>query len=828
VAPARRAAQVTEPPTPTPRGRGSFSLATDVKHALRAIAARRFDTALTVGLLALGLATTSSIFAVADALVINPVPFAQSDRLVQIWSTQGQSTITGLPRDLAVRWLERTDLFSSGGVYIQATALLTSSGDPELIPAAMVSPGTFETLGVRPILGRNFSSEEGRAGTGNVVIISADVWASRFGRSSDVVGRTLHINDKDYAVVGVMADDFRFPFSRQRIWFPFDFRNPPPEQKNSYVTLTARMRPGLTRQQLTERVEAAGPAIAAQAARPWRMGATTRYMDRLMMDDQTRKSIWLLFGATVLLMLTVCANVANLGLSQALSRVRDAAIRSALGASRWRMIRQTMVEQLAVGALALVIALPLTIGAMRLAEGLLPISYTLSSLNKIDLDGRLLAMMVTLALSAPLLSGLIPAVAGSRPSVLTALKQESRSVAGSRGARWFRRALVVLEVACSVVLLVSAALLVRSFVHMQGVDKGFDSRNLISVNVGFPSAHFADGVSRDLYMDQAIARLRQLPGVTMATAASGVPPDSGGIQFGNVESDGGGAPTDLVASVYDVQPDFFEDLDIPLLSGRTFNAGESDTHVVISHSLAAKMWPGQNAIGHRFRWDEAKSWSEVIGVAGDVRESVGGRGQFPQIYSLTQRHTPSTVAPRDAIAGWQRIAIRASDPTTAIPQVRDALKGVSAAILVQTTDRVDDLLSKELDRPRFLLALMLVFAGAGLVLAAVGVYGVLSCVVSEQMREHGIRLMLGASPASITRAILFGGLGTTGVGLLLGMAAAFLLGKTINSMLFQVESHDATSYAVVVGVLVSAALTAAWRPARRAATVDPTALLRND
>lgn len=837
LAPRRRASRISDQPsfmpgmpgTPGPTGSRSRGLATDLRHAFRALVARKFDTGLTVGLLALGLATTGSVFAVADALVINPAPFPHADRLVEIWSDQpGRFSTPSMPRDLAVRWLDRADLFVSGGASTGASALVSDHGDPELVPATRVSPGLFETLGVRPVLGRNFTPEESHEGANHVVIIGADIWSSRFGRSPNVLGATLRINDIDHRIVGVMADDFRFPYSRQRIWLPLEFRDPGPNDAGGYVSLVARMQPGVTRKQVAEQVEAAGPAMAQLASRPWKMSATVHFVDDVSMDRQTQRSIWLLFGATALLMLTVCANVANLGLSQAFSRTRDAAIRSALGATRWRMIRQTMVEQAAIGLLALAIALPLTMGALELADGLLPMSYTLSSLNALDVDWRLLLVMTLLALAAPLISGLVPAIAGSRPSVLSALRQESRSVAGSRTARWYRKGLVVTEVACSVVLLISAALLVRSFIRLQAVDTGFDSHNLISVSLGFPTHNFAEGVSRDLYLDQALARVRHLPGVTSAVAASGIPPENGGISFGSIFTDASATGVQVDASIYDVQPEFFDTLGMRLVSGRALRASDSPNAVVISDLLAAKIFPGQSAPGRRFKWDDDKEWMDVVGVVAAATESFGADRALPQIYSLLQPHKATTTPPRDAIAEYRRLGIRVSDPTTAIPQIRAALKAVNPAILVDHVDRVDDQLAKNLDRPRFLLVLMLVFAGAGLVLAAVGVYGVLSCLVAEQLREYGIRLMLGAAPAAISRTILFGGLGTIFAGLVVGSAAAAALGKTLSSVLFQIESRDLTSYAIVAAVLIAAGLAAAWGPARRAERVDPAMLLRNE
>jgi predicted permease len=643
-----------------------------------------------------------------------------------------------------------------------------------------------------------------------------------------VLGRTLRINDADYAVVGVMRSDFRFPYSLQRIWLPFDFRHPPANLAAGFVTLTARLRPDVTPAHLTSEVKAAGPAMAAAASRPWKLGATTHFLNAVLIDSQTRRSIWLLFGATVLLMVTVCANVANLGLSQVFSRARDVAIRTALGASRGRLIRQTLIEQLAIGVLALVIAVPLTTAALGLAGSLLPRSYTFGSLNPIDIDWRLLAMMSALGIAAPLLAGLVPAVTGSRPSVLGALKRESRSVAGSKAARRLRQALVILEVTSSVVLLISASLLVRSFMRLQSADVGFESRNLVSVSLGFPTAHFGDPVSRELYLTQARESLHGVPGVTAATAASGVPPENGGISFGDVFTDADAThATDVTASDYEVQPDFFRVMGIAIRNGRALVSTDSREQIVISEGLAGKLFPGQSAVGHRIRWDDSTTWQEIVGVVATVHESTGSQ-PLPQVYSLLQPRTSSPVRPGEAIAEYARLAVRVADPVSTIPLIRNALKAVNPGVLVQSVDRVEDLLGKDLDRPRFLLALMLVFAVAGLLLAAAGVYGVLSCLVAEQLREYGIRLMLGASPTAISRAILIGGMGTTGAGLMLGFAIAAALGSTINSVLFEVQPHDLTSYVAVAAVLMTAAVAAAWRPARRARRVDPAVLLRNE
>lgn len=825
---ARRTGDISEH-APAPRTpRGSRGWTTDTWHALRALRARLGETAMAVALLTLGLATTGAIFAVADALLLNPAPFPQADRLVQIWSKAKEASINSVPRELAARWFERTDLFESGGVVTQGTALVTSQGDPESLSAAFISPGLLETLRVRPALGRTFADGEGQPGTDHVVILSDAVWASRFGRDPRAVGSTMAINGDNYTVVGVMPPDFWFPYTAQKLWLPFDFRHPVPGRVNTNVTPIARMRDGLSRSELTAAVEAAGPEMSKLASRPWRFGATAHYQDDVLLNPGARRSIWILFGATVLLMLVVCANVANLGLSQAFSRSRDAAVRSALGASRWRLVRQSLVEQAIIGLAALAIALPLTGGALRLAARLLPSTYRMNNLNAIDVDGRLLLMMTAIAMVAPIIAGLVPAIAGTRLSLAGTLKSGGRALRGSRGARRFRQGMVVVEIACSVVLLVSAALLVKSFVRLQQSDKGFDSTNVLSATVGFPSASFARGVSRDLYIDQALARVRQLPGVTAATAATGVPPDNGGITFGAMQIDG---RTDelprLVASMYEVQPSFVPTLGMRLIDGRNLTDDDRGVGVLVDRGLAAKYWPDGAAIGQRFRIAEG-SWHEIVGVVAPVRDDSGG--SFPQLFFPLERHAAdeAEAPPSDAMADWTHIAVRVDDPAAATPLIRAALREVNTAVVIKSVDRVEDLLAKDLDQPRFLLALMLVFASAGLVLAAAGVYSVLSCLVAEQLRDYGIRLMLGARPVEITRAILTSSLATTVVGLVVGGLGAAALGTTITTVLFEVRPRDPLSYAIVAAVLLTAALAASWRPARRAMRVDPMTLLRDE
>jgi putative ABC transport system permease protein len=833
---AGRTRSVTTVPTSSaaPDTRRDWAIGTDIRHGVRRLWASAGDSLLVVALLALGVATSSVIFGVADALLLRPAPFPDASRLVQVWSKSSATRFLtpSMPIDLVPMWLSRTDLFSTGGAYVSATAMVTDHGEPELIPAAQLSPGLLETLGVAPALGRTFRSGEGEPGRDRIVILSDDVWTSRFGRTPSVVGQSMQINGAPYEIVGVMPPRFQYPFAAQRLWMPLGLSSPagaPPR----WVTLTARMRPGLTRDALRQQVEAAGPSINAHSARAWKSGSTVQFGDTSRASDAIRQSIELLAGATVLLLLMVGLSAANLGLARVLARTRDAAIRSALGASRTRLLRQAFVEDAIVGVCALLLAWPLTVAGLRAARAALPSQFTMMTLHVVNADPRVAGVVALLAILTPILAGLIPALAGSRASVLDVLRLESRSTTSGGRSRWLRDGLVVVEVACAVVLLVSSALLGRSFLRLQNADLGFDSRNLISVNLGFPRAVFPSSLSRDLYLNRVLSTIRQMPGVSGATAATGVPPIDGLVSFGALLVEGqSAARNDMILSGYEVQPDFFSTVGLPLQAGRTFRADDDRSHVIIGDSLAKILWPGTSAVGKRFKWDDdPRTWMEVIGVARTLHADPQTPLPMPQIYLPLTHDTPGSPVPWQTagpIGGYMRIAIRASDPTRAIPAIRDVLRSAESTILIHDIERVDDELARDLDRPRFLLALMVVFAAAGLLLAGAAVYAVLSCAVAQGMREIGVRLMLGADPAAIGRTVLQSGLATVGVGLAIGVAVAAAVARVIGSLLFDINAHDAGSYAGVVCVIFTAGLVAAWVPARRAMRADPLTLLRND
>jgi predicted permease len=827
-------APISEPP----RSRGSFT--NEIRQAWRGLIARprRSSVALSVGLLTISLAVSTTIFTVVDALVIRTAPFPHGETLVEVQAARlvpEKNTSVLMPRELVSRWAEQAQVFTAVGGFVQGgTAILGGESDLKKTHAmAYVTPGLMRLLGVAPVAGRLFVDGEGRAGQDRVALIGEEVWRARFAGDPAAIGRELTINNAPYTVVGVMPADFRYPYERQRVWLPLDADKPAIEAAN--VQMIARVRPELSAAEAEARVQAAGFGLMKLTSRGTRYPtASIRYLSNTRMDPRTTRSIWLLFGATSLLLLTACANVSSLTMSQVFARSRDFAIQSALGASRPQLIRQALIEQVLVGAVSLLLAIPLTLAGLDAASTLLPRSMTFVSLNIIDFDLRALAVLAVAAISVPLLSGIVPAIAGSRASVVELLKQEGRASSPTRASRIFRQGLVVTEVASAVVLLVTGALLIRSFIELQAVDRGFDAKSLVFARVSFPSPSFPSPLSRRLYMDRALAELPSVPGVIGVTQTSGMPPDGGQISWGKLQFGHLAQPTTETVTIpsYFVRPGFFGVTGIRIVAGRDFTDDDTPQAAIISESMAAKFWPGGQAVGGRYRFDDETEWHDVIGVASEVRSYSldDSEGPIETYYKLNRPAAPSAAAvpTREALSGSGSLVIRMSgDARPSTGALRDTLLRIDPKVMLGNVDRVEDMYQETLSRQRLLVALMAAFSIAGLTLAAIGVYGVMSGLVTQRLREISVRLMLGAEPAAMARSVIRGGLILASLGAAIGITIAVMIGRLVSTVLFDVEPTDIISYAVVVGVLVVAALAASWRPAMRAMRADPVALLRD-
>lgn len=822
------------PRAPRPKGRSFMqTLLHDLRLAVRSLMASRVQSAIAILTLALGIGANTAIFSVLDSLLIRPVPFAQADRLVEVWNFAEKSKVSfgGFKRELMKEWRGQTDLFDQFEAYEAESAIYQGSAGAHTVAAAFVSPGLLSLLGVAPKEGRLFVTGDGREGTDAQVVISERFWRKALGSVSPVVNTTISLNGRPHVVLGLLPASFHFPNQRQDIWLPLDVYEPPASRAaGGEMTPFARLQPGVSLEQAKNRAQERGSRLAKAAGGDEGISATLHSRSEIG-DARTRQSLIVLGGAVGFLLLIVCANIANLSLARTLSRSRDFAIRSALGARRRDLIRETIVENLVVGGLGSVAGLAVAAVALAMTAMFIPAEMVFQSMNVIDIDGRVLAFAVVAGLLTSLLFGLPPAIIGSRASVLGVLRHESRSSAGSVTSRRFRSALVIGEVTIAIVLLVGAALMARSFMKLQSVERGFDSNGLVALKVGFPSGPYADQRVRDGFVDSALTQLRRLPGVRSATAGT-VPPDTDRIAFTQLEflDRPGQLSEELVVPVYTVWPDYFATIGLKIIEGRGFAGDEPAESTVVSESFAKKFWPEGTAVGREFRYAGSSRKLTVVGVSAEVRQlsldDVEGAFEWFQPMKLAPGATPRIRPNPPAVIEYRTLIVRADDPAAVIPALSQAIHHIDNRLVIWKTDVVNDLFSEAVARPRLVLVLLLTFAGMGLVLAVAGIYGVLSYLVTQRMREIGIRLALGARPESVFQLILRNGLTLTMIGLTIGLVASSYLVRVMRSILYEVEPTDPVAVTGVSALLVMAALFACWRPARRAMKVDPVSLLR--
>jgi predicted permease len=521
-----------------------------------------------------------------------------------------------------------------------------------------------------------------------------------------------------------------------------------------------------------------------------------------------------------------------LSLSRTLSRARDHAVRTSLGASRADLVRETLVEHLLLGGAGAVAGLGIAAVVLNVTLQMIPEAFRASSMNAIDLDARAVAFTAVVGLIASFLFGLPPAWLASRADVVDVLKRDSRSITGSKGTRRVRSALVVAEVTLAIVLLVGAALMARSLVKLQTLDRGFDTTGLIALRVGLPAAGYADVYARDEFTGRLVERAGALPGVT-GTTAGALPPEANMVGFGKLErSDRPGELTgELIVPLYLVWPNYFQTLGLPIRAGRAFEVDEPRDSVIVSETFAARYWPDGQAVGRQIRW-EGEQWMTIVGVAGEVRQlgldDSTGSFEFYQPLRRPRGLPPPKDFRSGAIVEYRTLAARATDVPVTVERLRSLVHETDPRVVIWKLEPVERLFADAVARPRLVLMLMVIFAGLGLVLAAAGIYAVLSYAVVQRHREFGIRLALGARPESVGRLILRNGLALTAIGLAAGVGLALLLMRFMRTLLYEVEPTDPVSVAGVVVVLAIVATAASWRPARRAMRVDPVNLLRQE
>jgi putative ABC transport system permease protein len=823
-----------------PAGSGSVLKGVDVfpslqdwRNAARRSVANPGYAATVIVVLALGIAVNTVIFSVADATLFRGAPYPNGARLVEVFNMRpgGRGFTPGLLPATFAEWRAHTEVFERLEGWNYATFTVTGGAEPDQIAGAYTTPGLLSMLGAAPAHGRLFVEGEGEVGRERVAIISDALWRGRFGADPDLASLPLVLNDERFTVVGVMPAHFRFPAAQQQVWLPTGAG----QHGNTTLDAVGLIARGVNRPQAQERLDALSKALEAERPQPAGWSVALQPLRGTRMDHTTRRAVQVLVGAVLVVLLIACANVANLFFTQAMARGRELAVRAALGATRWRLVRELLAESLLLGVVGGILGLTLAGWGVRLAIAMAPTTITKFSPNEIRIDGRMLAFTAAIAITTGIVFGILPAWRASRATSGDALKGRTGQAGLAHGRT--RAALVVAEVALSIVLLVGAALLVRSFARLQALDPGFQPRGLLSVGLSIPVDRYR-GAARQEFLRRLQESVHAIPGVRAVAVGNGVPTAAGSIHFGHLEAEGAAAEKGLsVIPDADASPEYFATTGIPILRGRAFRPDDPASAAVISEGFARRLWPGQDPIGRRFRLDGRGDWRTVVGVAGEVHEDRSlERETSIEMYSPIFAAVPAPAVPVQAPRApgtlrsysYAMLIVRADRPLDLVPAVRTAVWAVDPAQPIESTALVENLVAKSLTEDRFATVLMGTFAALALVLATAGLYAVLAQIVAQRRQEIGIRVALGASRRDIVQMVLSRGLVLTAAGIGIGLGGAWAAARALASQLYEVQPHDPVSFTVVPAALALVALLACWFPTRRALAVDPASALRTE
>jgi putative ABC transport system permease protein len=798
------------------------ALLQDLAHSLRSFRRRPGGTLVAVSTIALGIAAAGAIWSVVDAVLVRPLPFREPERLVFVWETVPRR---GIERNVAgpanlLRWRERARSFSGLAGYIRFETNLDGPGEPERIAAGYTTGDLFEVLGTKALLGRPLAAADSAPGAPDVVVLSEDYWRRRFGADPSAVGRTLRLNGSVETIVGVMPAAVQIP-SGAMLWAPLTLDERMRTAGGRWMTVVGRLKDGVSVAEAHVEMAALGESLAASEPfdAGWGINVQPLHADLVR---EVRPGLVLLVVAVGLLMLIACVNVANLLLATGVARERELAIRAALGAGRVRLLRQLLTESLALAALACAAGVVLGRWLLGGIEWLLP--PEIAEVVSVSYDLRATAVAALVALASAVLFGTVPALQAARPGLTGALKEGGTVRGAGRERNRLKHGLVVAEVALSAALLVAAALLLRSFMALGATAPGFEAGGVLTARVAPGGEAYRERERVVRFYQETLDRLRALPGVSAAGAISWTPLGVGGAAT-SYEVLGREAPPrgqEPVADIRVVTPGLLETLRVPLVAGRTIDADDREGRprvAVVNASLAHELAgaPGQ-ALGRQLRLAWGKdAVVEVVGVVADVRLS-----------SLESEARATVYLPHAQDGNnFMTLMLRSSGPPEAlVPGVRAAVAAVDRSLPLGSAQPLERVVSDSLRSRRFVLVLVGVFGAAALVLAGIGLFGVMACLVAQRTSELGVRLMLGASPSDVMGLVLGGGMRLVGAGLALGLAGGVLASRALESQLFHVGAADPIALASVALALAAVALAALAAPAWRAARIDPARAMR--
>ena len=804
----------------------------DLRYGFRMLAKKPGFTFVAVVALALGIGANSAIFSVVNSVLLRPLPFKAPDQLMIVWE---DSAKYGFPKDTPapanfIDWRDQNQVFDTLAAVASQTFNLMGTGEPEKIEGQRVSAAFFPMLGVEPILGRSFLAEEDKAGAGRVVIMNYGLWQRRFGSDPDIVGKPVTLNGQPYTVVGVMPKDFRFPDPFQSagednaLYVPIAFSSEEASTRGGhYLIVYGRAKSGVT----VEQAQAEMTTIAARLEQQYpetnmSVGATVVSLHEQLVGD-IKPALLILLGAVGFVLLIACANVANLLLARAVARQKEIALRTALGASRARLVGQFLTESVLLAALGGAVGLLLAVFGLKLLATLIP--PNLSQAKAISIDASVLGFTFLVSLLTGVIFGLAPALQASRPNLNDALKEGGKGTSGAARSP-LRSLLVVSEVALALVLLVGAGLMINSFFRLRNVDPGFNSANILTMSVVLPRSKYSDHAKRTAFYNEILQRIQSLPGVESAGVITNLPLSFKGNNAGVTIEGRPEPPVDQIPIVITraVSDSYFRTMGIALSKGREFNGQDRpDTpgSIIVSESTARTFWPDEGPLGKRLKlggYNSDEPWLSVVGVVKDVRQFELNIAPKPQVYfPYTQM---PYFAPRD-------LAIRTSgDPSRLAAAVRNEVWAVDKDQPVSNVSTMEAILAYSVARERFNMLLLAIFAGVALALAAVGIYGVMSYSVTQRTHEIGVRMALGATSRDVLGLVIGQGVKLVSVGVAIGLASAFALTRVMESLLFGVSATDPATFAVISIVLMAVAMFASYIPARRATKVDPMIALR--
>lgn len=810
------------------------NLLADVRYAVRLLAKTPGFTAIAVLTLGLGIGANTAIFSVIDAVLLRPLPYPEPTRLVAVWEaglTGAGGTADSVAPPNFLDWREQSTVFDGLAALTTRSVNLSGRGDPERLDGLRVTAEFFDVLGVSPMLGRTFETGEDREGDPPVVVLSHGLWMRRYGADPALVGDTVTLDGTPHTVLGVMPRGFFFRDRTVEAWLPMAFTERDRTQRGAhFITVIGRL--ARTSTLAGARAEMTTIAARLEAAYPrfnTGLGATVMPLHESVVGG-LRPTLLILLGAVGFVLLIACTNLANMLLARATLRERELAVRRALGAGRRRVVRQLLVESTALALLGGAAGVLLAVWGLDALLALSP--DDIARLDDTVIDGRVLLFTAVVSLGTGVLFGLLPALQLSSHDVTRGLREGGRGAVGTSGSR-LRTALTAVEVALAVILLVGAALMINSFMRLQRVDPGFDPESVLTLRVDLAGERYAGGAQRLAFYRDMLERVEALPGVRRSGMVTMLPLGGNGITLGitiegaPVASDEQ-SPRDMKFSSFRVvTPGYFESMGIPIVRGRDVSERDTDAGpgvAVISEAMARTYWPGDDPLGRRFKLGRSPDtpWKEVVGVVGDVRQSELRDEPAPAMYVPASQSHPTFAAPR-----MLTIDV-AGDPMAIAPAVRQVIQAIDPNQPVSRVRRLSAIVSESVSQPRFYAALLGAFGIVALLLAALGVYGVIAYSVGQRAHEIGLRLALGAERRDILRMVLGQGIGVTTVGLLLGLAGAALLARLLSSLLFGVTVTDPVSFLTASAVLAAVALVACYVPARRAMQLDPMVTLRTE